>query len=178
MEDMRTAMILYNLKCSQHHVFEAWFKDSATFDEQVANGEVTCPLCGDGNVRKALMAPNISTRRESRPAAPAEEASMPDAGTEGGAAPGVAAPLAQMAQSEKLAAAQAELMRALRRMRREIEETCDHVGDRFAEEARKIHYGEAEARGIYGQATREEAQELAEEGIDFAAIPWIAREDS
>lgn len=77
-------MILYNLKCSQHHVFEAWFKDSATFDEQVANGEVTCPLCGDGNVRKALMAPNISTRRESRPAAPAEEASMPDAGTEGG----------------------------------------------------------------------------------------------
>lgn len=83
-----------------------------------------------------------------------------------------------MAQSEKLAAAQAELMRALRRMRREIEETCDHVGDRFAEEARKIHYGEAEARGIYGQATREEAQELAEEGIDFAAIPWIAREDS
>lgn len=162
---MRTAMILYNLKCSQDHVFEAWFKDSATFDAQVAGGEVTCPLCGDGDVRKALMAPNISTRRESRELARAEQT------------PTAEAPAAQATKSEKLAAAQAEMMHALRRMRREIEEKCDHVGDRFAEEARKIHYGEADARGIYGQATREEAEELAEEGIDFAAIPWVARED-
>lgn len=63
-------------------------------------------------------------------------------------------------------------------VRRQVEENCDYVGDRFAEEARKIHYGEAEARGIFGEANDEEHRELAEEGIEVARIPWLPREDA
>lgn len=177
---MQAAMILYDLKCSQNHAFEAWFKDSATFDAQAAAGDVTCPLCGDGDVHKALMAPKIGKRREAeeRPGAevvPVQESR--DVGREESGQVRADVPEPQGARGEVLAAAQAELMQTLRRVRREIEEKCDPVGDRFAEEARKIHYGEVEARGIYGQATREEAEELVEEGVEIAAVPWLPRED-
>ncbi len=145
-------MIVYSLLCSSEHRFEAWFRNSTAFDEQAAGGDIACPVCGDTHIRKALMAPAI------RPSSKA--AIMPTAEA-------VAAPTAEEADQ------QAAVMQALREMRRKIEADCDYVGDNFAEEARKIHYGEVEAHGIYGESTDADREALAEEGIDVGRIPWV-----
>lgn len=133
-------MISFDLKCSSDHVFEGWFGSSADFDEQVARGLVTCPLCGDGDVHKAPMAPNVSTSKGRGDAAPVNPQQM---------------------------------FVMLRKLRQEVEKNAENVGDRFAEEARRIHYGEVEARGIYGNSTSDEAEALRDEGIEFAQIPWV-----
>ena len=135
-------MILYSLRCGKDHQFEGWFRDAAGYDSQAATGEIACPVCGDSDVAKAPMAPQISAARE--PAAPHPEV---------------------------------ELRRGLKCLRRYVEQNCDHVGDRFAEEARKIHYGEIEKRDIYGAATDDEARELKDEGVPFGRIPWIEHQE-
>ncbi|MGK9165875.1 DUF1178 family protein [Inquilinus limosus] len=139
-------MILYELRCEAGHGFEAWFRNSDTYDTQVAAGEVNCPVCGSSSVQKALMAPAIAKR-------PAED-------------------------GRRTHTTMAEARRQLEALRRKIEENCEYVGDRFAEEARKIHYEEAEHRDIYGEATEAEASELEDEGIGVARIPWVSRTDS
>lgn len=145
-------MIVYSLLCAEAHEFEAWFRNSAAFDEQAAAGAIACPMCGDTHIRKALMAPAI--RPSSKAAAkPIEEA--------------IAAPTPQEADQ------QAAALQLLREMRRKIESDCDYVGDNFAEEARKIHYGEVEAHGIYGESTDADREALAEEGIEVGRIPWV-----
>jgi len=136
-------MIVFDLKCSAGHGFEAWFKDGATFDKQVAAATVQCPECGDTAVEKALMAPKVGK--------------------------GSAARQARM---------EAQVKGMLRTMRKAVETNCDYVGPRFAEEARKIHYGQTEARGIYGEASDTEAKSLREEGIEFGRLPWVPREDA
>lgn len=151
-------MIHYQLRCGQDHEFDGWFKDSAAFDKQAARGLVACPTCGDVKVARAMMAPAVATRavepRHPTPPVPAKD------GTKTGA---VAGPMP-------------DHMRAmLQRMRAEIEKNCDHVGERFAEEALRIHRGEAEPRGIYGDATPEQAENLAEEGVAVSRIPWVPR---
>ena len=153
-------MIHYDLICSRNHAFDGWFRDSATFDKQAEAGQVACPQCGDVHVNRALMAPAISRRRESAPPAPPVKPQEP-------------------APPTPVAAAQLpDILRAqLQRLRSEIEQRCEHVGDRFAEEARAIHRGERDARSIYGDATPEQAEALAEEGIEISSIPWIARAD-
>lgn len=147
-------MILYQLRCRNQHGFEAWFRDSKAYDAQAKAGRVTCPVCGSRKVAKAPMAPNIATRRAS-PAAEPEQAPK------------------QMAKAEI-----AHAIELLRELRQQVEATCDYVGDQFAEEARKIHYGETEQRDIYGDATADEAEELREEGVEFTRIPWLQRHDS
>jgi hypothetical protein len=144
-------MILYELRCEAGHGFEAWFRNSGTYDAQVAAGEVNCPVCGSGAVEKALMAPAIGKR--SAKGGPAEDG-RPTHTTMG------------------------EARRELEALRRKIEENCEYVGDRFADEARKIHYEESQHRDIYGEATEAEARELEEEGIGVARIPWVSRTDS
>ncbi|HUN50901.1 MAG TPA: DUF1178 family protein [Candidatus Sulfotelmatobacter sp.] len=139
-------MIVFDLRCRKNHVFEAWFRDSAAFERQNGKGDVTCPVCGDRKIAKALMAPNISTPKEK---SSAEQRKM-------------------LAQTTKL----------LYQMREQVEKNCDYVGERFAEEARRIHYGETEKRNIYGEATDEQAEALREEDIPFSRIPWIPRHDS
>lgn len=139
-------MILFELKCSADHRFEAWFRDGAAYDAQVAAGSVACPLCGDTGVSKAPMAPRIARARS------------------GG----------EEAERRQLAA----IRQHLSELRRTVEENCDYVGDRFAEEARRIHYGEAEARGIYGESTAEDADALRDEGVAFQRIPWLPRTSS
>lgn len=132
-------MIVFDLHCSQNHRFEAWFKDGAAFDRQVAASEVTCPVCGDAHITKVPMAPHLTR------------------GTD----------------------VVARTMReVLNEVRRSVESTCDYVGDKFADEARKIHYGEIDKRDIYGEATMKEAHDLIEEGVKVAPIPWPRREDS
>jgi hypothetical protein len=157
-------MILFDLKCAKGHVFEAWFRDGSTAERQLAARRVACPDCGNAKVAKAPMAPRIG--KGARPAgrAPTEKApadNAPNAPPQGA----VTGPSAVMAKE-------------LRELRAKIEANFDHVGDRFAEEARKIHYGESEARGIYGETSDEEARRLSEEGVEFARIPWLPRHDS
>ncbi len=143
-------MILYQLCCDNGHGFEGWFRDSAAFDDQAARGLLSCALCGSAKVEKAIMAPRL----------------------------GKGKPEAEVIPPAKAVAHQAELLARLRALRAEIEANCEHVGDRFADEARKIHYGESDPRGIYGEASAQEAEALREEGIGIARIPWVPRADT
>lgn len=134
-------MIRFSLRCDKDHDFEAWFRSNDDFDQQKKRGFVECPSCGSSTVEKALMAPAVSTGRSREQIALA------------------------MGEQQKKAIAE---MKALAE---KIKESADYVGPKFAEEARKIHFGEADARGIYGEATREEAESLVEDGVGFMPIP-------
>lgn len=158
-------MIHYQLRCSQDHEFDGWFKDSGTFDKQAKRGLVECPSCGDSKVTRALMAPAVS-KRDSTPSASAPEASPPAKVDP----PPVPAPIAE-------GRVPAEVVALLQRMRAEVEKNCDYVGTDFADEARRMHRGESDKRGIYGETTRDEAESLADEGIEVASIPWVPRAD-
>jgi hypothetical protein len=151
-------MILYQLRCGKDHEFEAWFKDGQTCERQLARKSIECPACGNRKVVKALMAPRLGasekTQSANLPAKPAAESRNP---------------MSVMA---------AAMRQHLQEIRAKVEENCDYVGDKFAEEARKIHYGETEARGIYGEATDDQHQELTEEGVEVARIPWLPRSDA
>jgi hypothetical protein len=156
-------MIHYQLRCSEAHEFDGWFKDSAAFERQAKRGLVECPACGDTKVERALMAPAVFTHD-----VPAPQAAPP--ATPPAPPPGPAA----VAAAGKIPA---HLQSMLQRMRAEIEKNCDYVGPEFADEARKIHRGESDKRGIYGESTPEEAEALADEGIEIAQIPWVPRAD-
>ena len=158
-------MIVFDLKCRKQHVFEAWFPDSASFAGQVEAGKVLCPVCGSRKVAKALMAPNVVSTKGRAAAAPPRAG---DAGT--GAEAGAVA----VAESAKAG----ELRRLLRELRNHVEQNCDYVGGSFAEEARKIHYGETDPRGIYGETSDAESKALEDEGIEVARVPWLPRDNS
>ncbi len=136
-------MIVFDLKCGDGHVFEAWFRDGAAYEAQASAGEIVCPACGDTAIAKAPMAPNV-----------ARGAPSPEAERKG------------------------EAMRIFRAVREHVEKTFDNVGERFPEEARKIHFGEVDKRNIYGQATCEEARALTEDGVEFGSLPWVPRHHS
>ncbi len=146
-------MIVFDLSCDKGHVFETWFKDGATFDRARKRRHLSCSICGSTKIDKAPMAPSVTRgpRERSRPLAVAVD---PEA------------------------AQAAALMKGLAELRQKIEESCDPVGERFAEEARAMHYGEKKKRSIYGAASDRQADELHEEGIEFSRIPWVARRDS
>jgi hypothetical protein len=133
---------------------------------------VECPHCGPTKVAKRLMAPAIP--KKGRPARNAKLEAPPTAVAEPPAPP----PAPPALPAAALAAMPAELRAMLRQMRTEIEKNCDYVGADFAEEARKIHHGEAEIRGIFGEATEDEAEALREEGIEIARIPWVPPSDA
>ena len=143
-------MILFDLKCSSDHVFEAWFPDSGSFEKQVKAKTVECPVCGDTKVVKALMAPRISTKSNKSDADGKRTAVMS-------------------------ADDQGKAVALLRELREHVETNCDYVGPEFPEEARKIHYGETEQRNIYGEATIDEAQAMLEEGVEISQIPWLPK---
>lgn len=145
-------MILYDLTCPDEHSFESWFRNSNVVERLIKAGQVACPVCGSKKVHKAPMAPRIG--KSSGDDAPATKTQSND--TE------------LTAAMEKAAAAFNELQKV-------IEENFDHVGDKFPEEARRIHYGEAKKRGIYGNASKEDTEALREEGIEVQAIPWTNR---
>lgn len=148
-------MIRYALHCEKGHDFESWFPSSDSYEAQRGQGFVSCPVCGSTRVDKALMAPQVA-RKDRRAAA--ENVPAP---------PAPPAPVAMVSPAEQ------ELRAKLRELREHVVKNADPVGERFAEEARKIHYGESEHRSIYGQATPDEARELAEEGIEFHALPVL-----
>jgi len=150
-------MILFKLRCSANHEFDGWFRDNAAFDRQQARGQIACPVCGENEIEKAPMAPRLGRSRGETPEP---------------------RPAGDVAEREKRPPTPAEMRRALQEMRRRVEAHCEHVGPRFADEARRIHRGEAKERGIYGDATPAESEKLAEEGIEIAAIPWLPLNDA
>jgi hypothetical protein len=158
-------MIHYRLRCEAGHEFESWFANSQGFEKQAAAGMVECPACGDTRVTRALMTPAVARA----------------AGVKGRpeAAPAEPAPPVPMQAGSKMAAGPipAQLVAMLQRVRAEVEQNCDYVGDDFAEEARRIHHGESEMRGIYGEATEAEAEALRDDGIEVGRIPWLPRAD-
>ena len=157
-------MIHYQLRCSQQHEFDGWFKDSAGFEQQAKRGLVDCPVCGDVKVTRALMAPAVATREAAPAPVPAPESAEAAA----------AAPPPARVAGGKLPA---HMVAMLQRLRSEVEKNCDYVGPAFADEARKMHRGESDKRGIYGETTPEQAESLADEGIEVASIPWVPRAD-
>lgn len=164
-------MILYRLRCAKGHEFDSWFKDSKTYERQEKKSLVGCAVCGSSKVERAIMSPRIG-KKGGKAEAPIEVAEAPVPAPAG--AP--AAPAPEQQQMAALARHMPkELREALLKVRAEVEKNCEHVGDKFAEEARKIHYGESDRRGIYGETTDEEAEALAEEGIEFGRLPWIPR---
>lgn len=139
-------MITYSLVCENEHKFDAWFRNGQAYQDQHDRGIVTCPICNSSAVEKAVMAPAVSR-----------------------------------ANSEKVAVStghpeHAQLLETMRALRTKMISEADNVGDKFAEEARKIHFKEVEARGIYGEATREEVTALLEEGVDFMPLPSLPEE--
>jgi hypothetical protein len=142
-------MIHYDLICDQGHAFDGWFRDSAAYDAQAAQGLVSCSACGSTDVQKQIMAPGIPVRSNRRGDTPQKVMAGP------------VDPRLQM------------MMQMVREMRRHVEENAEYVGDRFAEEARKIHFAEAPERGIYGEATPEDARTLVEEGISVFPLPRL-----
>ncbi|MEE7494291.1 DUF1178 family protein [Methylobacterium oryzae CBMB20] len=147
-------MIRYSLVCDAGHGFESWFPSSDSYDTQVARGLVTCPVCDSAKVSKALMVPSVARTDRERAPAPAP-------------VPKAEAPVTMVAEPER------QMRAMLRALREHVVANAEHVGARFPEEARKIHYGEAEGRSIYGEASPAEARALIDEGIEVAAIPVL-----
>ncbi len=156
-------MILYRLRCAEGHEFDSWFKDGKTYERQEKRSLIGCPACGSSKVARAPMAPRIG--KGGKPAEPPAEAPVE--------ATPAAAPDPQVAALAR--AMPKEMRETLLKLREQVEKNLEPVGEKFAEEARKIHYGESDKRGIYGQTTDEEAEALAEEGIEFGRLPWIPR---
>lgn len=155
-------MIHYDLRCGEGHAFDGWYKDSAAFDRLAKRHLLECPHCGDTKVERALMRPAVA-KGQTLPV-PMPQAVLP-------AQP----PVAQEAVAAGPIPAQMRAM--LQKMRAEVEKNCDYVGPQFAEEARKMHRGESDKRGIYGETSPEQAEALADEGIEFNRIPWVPRAD-
>ncbi len=161
-------MIRYALACDDGHEFESWFPSSASYDAQAASGFVSCPVCGSAKVEKRIMAPSLG-----RKGAPVKEA--PSNPREGEAAPAtlpVPAPQPMALMSERDIAIRA-MMRAVRE---HVTKTADYVGPTFADEARKMHYGDIEHRSIYGESTPDDTRALIEEGIEIHPLPTVPDE--
>ncbi|MFZ5671054.1 MAG: DUF1178 family protein [Pseudomonadota bacterium] len=134
-------MIRYALACEHGHDFEGWFGSSADYDDQAARGLLACPVCASKAVRKQIMAPAV-------------------AGTK-----------AQRSGADLPPQARQMMMEAMGKVRAHVEETFDYVGDAFAREARDIHEGRSEERGIYGEASPAEVRSLVEDGVPVAPLP-------
>ena len=147
-------MIKYALACEKAHEFESWFPSSDAFDTQLKRGFVTCPVCQSSQVGKQIMAPAVGRRDQAPPALPAAASEGPR-------------PMAILSEKEK------ELRAMLRALREHVTKNAEDVGDRFADEARRMHYGEIEQRSIYGQANPQDAQALLEEGIEVHPLPIV-----
>ena len=156
-------MILYTLACDRQHTFESWFQNSAAYDAQRNRGLVSCPLCGSTKVEKAIMAPRLA--RADVPEAVETPVSAPEP-----VAPAAKTPVAMMSPQER------EFRKKLKELRDHVTSNADYVGQKFPDEARKMHYGEIEHRSIYGEASPKDAQALHEEGIEFHPLPVLPDE--
>jgi hypothetical protein len=150
-------MIRYHLRCERGHAFESWFQSSQAYESQEKRNLVNCPSCGSAKVERAIMAPQIVSKkgRDRAAPAPATAEATPPASTS-----------LMMAQDHELRA-------KLRELRDHIVKNADNVGERFPVEARKMHYGDIEHRPIYGEASPEEARSLIDEGVEVSPLPVL-----
>ena len=142
-------MILFDLKCDKNHKFECWFASSSNYEEQLKNKMIVCPHCNSTKIEKAIMAPNINTKSAKN-----------------------------HIKDKKVIEAQKTLEKKIKKFKKYIEKNTYNVGKNFAEEAKKIYYGETKPRPIRGESTEKETQELVEEGIPFSRLPWQSKEDA
>jgi hypothetical protein len=151
-------MIRYNLRCDRGHAFESWFQSSSAYESQEKRKLVSCPACGSVKVERAIMAPQIVSKKARDVAPPAPAASAD-----------VAAP----ASTPLMMAQERELRAKLKELRDHIVKNADNVGERFPNEARKMHYGDIEHRPIYGEASPEETRSLIDEGVEVSPLPVL-----
>jgi hypothetical protein len=151
-------VIRYALSCEKGHGFESWFKSANAYDKQAARGLIACPVCGSSKIDKAIMAPGVGRGAVARAAPPPAPA------------PEVRAPVVMLSEKER------ELRAKLKELRDHVVKNADYVGQKFPEEARKMHYGEVERRSIYGEASPADAAELIEEGIELHPLPMLPDE--
>jgi hypothetical protein len=156
-------VIRYNLVCDKSHEFESWFADSAAYDKQAKRKLVECPVCGSAKVDKAIMAPRLARKDKSTSISVPPEAATP-------APAETSTPVAMISPQEQ------EFRAKLKELRDHLTANSDNVGKKFAEEARKMHYGETEHRSIYGEASPQDAKDLHEEGIEFHPLPVLPDE--
>ena len=180
-------MIKYQLICANAHSFEGWFQNASAYDDQSVSGLIACPVCETTSVSKALMTPSLASPKMRKAPVPLnpliDEAVKPshlgnqvDMGSVTAPSTSVAAITPERTSvrtPEKVVEQIAEMMSELRQLQRKIRSECRDVGNDFAEEARKMHYGEAEPEGIYGHASAEERAELDDEGIDIVEMPLL-----
>ncbi|WND01372.1 DUF1178 family protein [Temperatibacter marinus] len=205
-------MIVFDLKCKNSHQFEVWFRSSQDFDGQRHSGFLECPYCGDKDISKAIMAPNIAVKSNQKDDAYSEKYSEVSSANEVSSGIGKSETLTERSQKRSSAAGndtardkardateskistegrsagllgkdmpqemQEAFQEAVKAVSDHVEKTFDHVGKEFAEEARKIHYGESQKRPIYGEATPQEAEDLLEEGVDILPLPLSPKQDS
>ena len=148
-------MIRYALVCAKGHSFESWFQNSAAYDKQAKRALVTCPVCGTAKVEKEIMSPRLAgSRKRAEAPAPSNEAT----------------PVAMVSPQEH------ELRKKLKELHEHLTRNADNVGQKFPEEARKMHYGEIDHRSIYGEASPDEARKLHDEGVQFHPLPVLPDE--
>jgi hypothetical protein len=152
-------MIRYNLRCDRGHAFESWFQSSQAYETQEKRRLVNCPACGSAKVERAIMAPQIVSKKGRDSAAPP--------------APAPATDVTTPASTPLLMAQERELRAKLKELRDHIVKNADNVGERFPNEARKMHYGDIEHRPIYGEASPDEARALIEEGVEVSPLPVL-----
>jgi hypothetical protein len=156
-------MIHYNLRCERGHAFESWFQSSAAYESQEKRKLVNCPVCGSAKVERAIMAPQIVSKKRRDKTEPVPAAAPVDA----------AATASTPTTTPLLMAQERELRAKLKELRDHIVKNADNVGERFPNEARKMHYGDIEHRPIYGEASPDEARALIEEGVEVSPLPVL-----
>jgi hypothetical protein len=166
-------MIRYSLRCKKDHAFESWFASSDACDKLASKKQIVCPTCGSRVVEKALMAPGVVKSDAKSSSKRATKAVLRKIATAAQAEAVSETAPTPPAEDVQRVAANKELVEAMRKLRAELESKSEYVGRRFPEEARKIHHEEVPARGIYGEATAEEAKALLEEGVDFLPLPTL-----
>jgi hypothetical protein len=157
-------MIRYTLRCERDHNFESWFQDSAAYDSQAKRKLVSCPVCDSVKVEKAIMAPRIVSKKGRERAEPIPAPAS---------APATEAPAPAPGATPLLMAQERELRAKIKELRDHIVKNADNVGEKFPNEARKMHYGEIEHRPIYGEASPEEAKSLIDEGVEVSPLPVL-----
>jgi hypothetical protein len=151
-------MIRYSLRCERGHAFESWFQSSSAYEAQEKRKLVNCPVCGSPKVERAIMAPQIVSKKGRESAVPA---------------PAAATDVTTPTSTPLLMAQERELRAKLKELRDHIVKNADNVGERFPNEARKMHYGDIEHRPIYGEASPDEARSLIEEGVEVSPLPVL-----
>lgn len=142
-------MIRFSLHCDNAHEFDAWFRSNEDFDEQKKSGLLSCPFCHSTSIEKQLMAPAVSTARKR-----------------------------EQQVGLGLEAEQQKMLSALREVTKKVRKEAEYVGDRFTEEARRIHFKEVEERAIYGEASVKEVSSLMEDGIPVVPLPSLPEDEN